>query len=105
MTTSPSVGLKLVELFVEVRPGETVSQRIEHVVGGLAEPAQSAQFTTHHRTVQQCRHDCSDDGVRNRIVERNAASAVDDASAETDRRNVPLTDAAHTHHESQAAGG
>jgi hypothetical protein len=52
MATRPWVGLKLVELFVEVGSGEPVTQRIEDIVGGLAGAVHPAQLATHHRAVQ-----------------------------------------------------
>ena len=103
MATRPSVGLKLVELLVEVGSGEPVAERIEDIIGGLAGTVQPAELTTHHRTVQQRRHDCSDAGERSRIVDRDVACPVDDAGPEPDGRTVPFPDAPHAHHKSQAA--
>jgi hypothetical protein len=92
-----SVGLKLVELFVEIRAGELVAERIEDVVRGFATTAQPAQLTTNHRTVQQRRHDSSDGGEGSRIVDRDVTRPVDDAGTEPDGRTVPLPDTPHAH--------
>ena len=103
MAAGAPVGLELVELFVEVGSGEAVAERIEDVVGGLAGIVQPGELTAEHRRVQQRRHDRSDAGERSRIVDRDATRPVDDAGPEPDGRTVPLPDAPHAHHESQAA--
>ena len=84
MATGAQVGLKLVELFVEVGSGEPVAERVENVVGSLASVVKPRELTAEHGGVEQRRPDRSDAGERSRSVDRDAARSVDHARPEPD---------------------
>ena len=103
MSAGAPVGLKLVQLLVEVGSGEPVAERVEDVVGGLACVMESGELTTEHDSVEQSRHDGSPGGEPSRLIDGGAACRVDGAGPESDRRPMPFPDRPHAHHKSQAA--
>ena len=106
MAARASVGLKLVELLVEVGSGEPLTERVEDVIGGLARPVQPVQFAAESRLPSSSVGTSGPArGERRRIVDRDVACRVDNAGAEPDGGPMPLPDAPHAHHESQAASG
>ena len=104
VSAGTQMSLELGELLIESSSGEALAESAEDVVGRLSGIVEPGEFTAEDGCVEQSGlrrgPHC---GERSGIVDRDAAGCVDDAGPEPDGRTVPLADAPHAHHESQAA--